>query len=125
MDPNYLDFEQPIAELEAKIRELRLVGTDNDLNISEEIQNLQVKSTKLTEKIYTSLSSWQISQVARHPLRPYTLDFLQHIFTDFDELHGDRLFADDLAIIGGLARIDDRPVMVIGHQKGRGTKEKV
>lgn len=125
MDPNYLDFEQPIAELEAKIRELRLVGTDNELNISEEIQNLQGKSTKLTEKIYTSLSSWQISQVARHPLRPYTLDFLQHIFTDFDELHGDRLFADDLAIIGGLARIDDRPVMVIGHQKGRGTKEKV
>ena len=125
MDPNYLDFEQPIAELEAKIRELRLVGTDNELNINEEIQNLQGKSTKLTEKIYASLSSWQISQVARHPLRPYTLDFLQHIFTDFDELHGDRLFADDLAIIGGLARIDDRPVMVIGHQKGRGTKEKV
>lgn len=125
MDPNYLDFEQPIAELEAKIRELRLVGTDNELNISEEIQNLQGKSTKLTEKIYANLSSWQISQVARHPLRPYTLDFLQHIFTDFDELHGDRLFADDLAIIGGLARIDDRPVMVIGHQKGRGTKEKV
>ena len=125
MDPNYLDFEQPIAELEAKIRELRLVGTDNELNISEEIRNLQGKSTKLTEKIYASLSSWQISQVARHPLRPYTLDFLRHIFTDFDELHGDRLFADDLAIIGGLARIDDRPVMVIGHQKGRGTKEKV
>ena len=125
MDPNYLDFEQPIAELEAKIRELRLVGTDNELNISEEIQNLQGKSTKLTEKIYASLSSWQISQVARHPLRPYTLDFLQYIFTDFDELHGDRLFADDLAIIGGLARIDGRPVMIIGHQKGRGTKEKV
>jgi acetyl-CoA carboxylase carboxyl transferase subunit alpha len=125
MDPNYLDFEQPIAELEAKIRELRLVGTDNELNISEEIQNLQGKSTKLTEKIYANLSSWQISQVARHPLRPYTLDFLRHIFTDFDELHGDRLFADDLAIIGGLARIEDRPVMVIGHQKGRGTKEKV
>jgi len=125
MDPNYLDFEQPIAELEAKIRELRLVGTDNDLNISEEIQNLQAKSTKLTEKIYATLSSWQISQVARHPLRPYTLDFIEHIFTDFDELHGDRLFADDLAIIGGLARLDGRPVMVIGHQKGRGTKEKV
>ena len=124
-NPNYLDFEQPIAELEAKIRELRLVGTDNDLNISEEIQNLQDKSTKLTEKIYASLSSWQISQVARHPLRPYTLDFIEHIFTDFDELHGDRLFADDLAIIGGLARLDGRPVMVIGHQKGRGTKEKV
>ena len=125
MDPNYLDFEQPIAELEAKIRELRLVGTDNDLNISDEIQNLQDKSTKLTEKIYANLSSWQISQVARHPLRPYTLDFIKHIFTDFDELHGDRLFADDLAIIGGLARLDGRPVMVIGHQKGRGTKEKV
>ncbi|MEC8357331.1 MAG: acetyl-CoA carboxylase carboxyltransferase subunit alpha [Pseudomonadota bacterium] len=125
MDPNYLDFEQPIAELEAKIRELRLVGTDNDLNISEEIQNLQDKSTKLTEKIYANLSSWQISQVARHPMRPYTLDFIEHIFTDFDELHGDRLFADDLAIIGGLARLDGRPVMVIGHQKGRGTKEKV
>ena len=125
MDPNYLDFEQPIAELEAKIRELRLVGTDNDLNISEEIQNLQDKSTTLTEKIYANLSSWQISQVARHPLRPYTLDFIEHIFTDFDELHGDRLFADDLAIIGGLARLDGRPVMVIGHQKGRGTKEKV
>ena len=125
MDPNYLDFEQPIAELEAKIRELRLVGTDNDLNISEEIQNLQDKSTKLTEKIYSNLSSWQISKVARHPLRPYTLDFIEHIFTDFDELHGDRLFADDLAIIGGLARLDGRPVMVIGHQKGRGTKEKV
>ena len=125
MDPNYLDFEQPIAELEAKIRELRLVGTDNDLNISEEIQNLQDKSTKLTEKIYANLSSWQISQVARHPLRPYTLDFIEHIFTDFDELHGDRLFADDLAIIGGIARIHGRPVMVIGHQKGRGTKEKV
>ena len=125
MDPNYLDFEQPIAELEAKIRELRLVGADNDLNISEEIQNLQDKSTKLTEKIYANLSSWQISQVARHPLRPYTLDFIEHIFTDFDELHGDRLFADDLAIIGGLARLDGRPVMVIGHQKGRGTKEKV
>ena len=125
MDSNYLDFEQPIAELEAKIRELRLVGTDNDLNISEEIQNLQDKSTKLTEKIYSNLSSWQISQVARHPLRPYTLDFIEHIFTDFDELHGDRLFADDLAIVGGLARLDGRPVMVIGHQKGRGTKEKV
>lgn len=125
MDPNYLEFEQPIAELEAKIKELRLVGSDNELNISEEIQNLQEKSTKLTEKIYTNLSSWQISQVARHPLRPYTLDYIEHIFTDFDELHGDRLFADDLAIIGGLAKLNNRAVMVIGHQKGRGTKEKV
>ncbi len=125
MDPNYLEFEQPIAELEAKIKELRLVGSDNELNISEEIQNLQEKSTKLTEKIYTNLSPWQISQVARHPLRPYTLDYIEHIFTDFDELHGDRLFADDLAIIGGLAKLNNRAVMVIGHQKGRGTKEKV
>ncbi len=125
MDPNYLEFEQPIAELEAKIRELRLVGSDNELNINEEIQNLQEKSTKLTEKIYANLSPWQISQVARHPLRPYTLDYIEHIFTDFDELHGDRLFADDLAIIGGLAKLDDYSVMVIGHQKGRGTKEKV
>lgn len=125
MDPNYLDFEQPIAELEAKISELRLVGSDGELDINEEIQNLQDKSTRLTEKIYANLSSWQISQVARHPLRPYTLDYIDHIFTDFDELHGDRLFADDLAIIGGIAYLDDRPVMVIGHQKGRGTKDKV
>ncbi len=125
MDSNYLDFEQPIAELEAKISELRLVGTDNDLNINEEIQNLRNKSIKLTEKIYANLSSWQISQVARHPLRPYTYDYIKHIFTDFDELHGDRLFADDHALVGGLAKIDGRPVMVIGHQKGRGTKEKV
>ncbi|MFK7863944.1 MAG: acetyl-CoA carboxylase carboxyltransferase subunit alpha [Pseudohongiellaceae bacterium] len=125
MDPNYLEFEQPIAELEAKISELRLVGTDNDININEEIQNLREKSTKLTEKIYANLSSWQISQVARHPLRPYTYDFIEHIFTDFDELHGDRLFADDQALVGGLARLDGKPVMVMGHQKGRGTKEKV
>jgi acetyl-CoA carboxylase carboxyl transferase subunit alpha len=125
MDPNYLDFEQPIAELEAKIRELRLVGSDGELDINEEIQNLQKKSTRLTEKIYANLSSWQISQVARHPLRPYTLDYISHIFTDFDHLHGDRLFADDLAIIGGVAYLDQRPVMVIGHQKGRGTKDKV
>jgi len=125
MDPNYLDFEQPIAELEAKINELRLVGSDNELNITEEIQNLKGKSTKLTQKIYANLSSWQISQVARHPLRPYTRDYIEHIFTDFDQLHGDRLFADDQALIGGLAKIDDIPVMVIGHQKGRGTKEKV
>ncbi len=125
MDPNYLDFEQPIAELEAKISELRLVGTDNDININEEIQNLHDKSTKLTKKIFANLSSWQVSQVARHPQRPYTYDFIRQIFTDFDELHGDRLFADDQALVGGLARLDGRPVMVIGHQKGRGTKEKV
>lgn len=125
MDPNYLEFEQPIAELEAKINELRLVGSDNELNINEEILNLKGKSTKLTQKIYSNLSSWQISQVARHPLRPYTRDYIEHIFTDFDQLHGDRLYADDQALIGGLAKIDDIPVMVIGHQKGRGTKEKV
>ena len=125
MDPNYLEFEQPIAELEAKISELRLVGSDNEINISEEIQNLRDKSIKLTEKIYSNLTPWQISQVARHPLRPYTMDYIEHIFTEFDQLHGDRLFADDQAIIGGLARIEGRPVMVIGHQKGRGTKEKV
>ena len=125
MDPNYLEFEQPIAELEAKISELRLVDSDSEINISEEIQNLKDKSIKLTEKIYSNLSPWQVSQVARHPLRPYTLDFVEHIFTDFNELHGDRQFADDNALVGGIARIDGRPVMVIGHQKGRGTKEKV
>ena len=125
MDPNYLEFEHPIAELDAKISELRLVGSDNEINISEEIENLKHKSTKLTEKIYANLSPWQISQVARHPLRPYTMDYIEHIFTEFDQLHGDRLFADDQAIIGGLARLEGRPVMVIGHQKGRGTKEKV
>lgn len=125
MDPNYLEFEQPIAELEAKISELRLVGSDNKINISQEIQNLKGKSKNLTEKIYSNLSPWQISQVARHPLRPYTLDYIEHIFTEFDELHGDRLFGDDQAIIGGMARLAGRPVMIIGHQKGRGTKEKV
>ena len=125
MDPNYLEFEQPIAELEAKIRELRLVGVDNELNINEEIQRLKDKSSRLTEKIYSKLTPWQISQVARHPLRPYTLDYIEHIFTEFDEFHGDRLFADDQALVGGLAKLDDRPVMVLGHQKGRGTKEKV
>jgi acetyl-CoA carboxylase carboxyl transferase subunit alpha len=125
MDANYLDFEQPIAELEAKIRELRLVDSDNAINISEEIQNLTDKSTKLTEKVYSNLTSWQISQVARHPLRPYILDYIKHIFSEFDELHGDRLFADDQALIGGLARLDGKPVMVIGHQKGRGTTEKI
>src|SRR5690554_3420384 len=125
MNPNYLDFEQPIADLEVKINELRLVGTDNELNIGDEIQNLQEKSTKLTEKIYANLTPWQISQVARHPLRPYTLDYIQHIFTDFDELHGDRLFADDPAIVTGIGRYDGKPVAVIGHQKGRDTKERI
>ena len=125
MNPDYLEFEQPIAELEGKISELRLVGSDNEININEEIQTLRQKSLRLTEKIYAKLSPWQICQVARHPLRPYTLDYIDHIMTDFDELHGDRLYADDQAVIGGLAKIDGRPVMVIGHQKGRGTRAKV
>ena len=125
MNPNYLEFEQPIADLEVKINELRLVGNDNKLNITDEIRKLQEKSARLTEKIYADLTPWQISQVARHPLHPYTMDYIQHIFDDFDELHGDRLFADDLTLIGGVARLEGIPVMIIGHQKGRGTKEKV
>ncbi|MYA67852.1 MAG: acetyl-CoA carboxylase carboxyltransferase subunit alpha [Gammaproteobacteria bacterium] len=125
MNPDFLEFEQPIAELEDKISELRLVGSDNELNINEEIQTLRQKSLRLTEKIYSNLTPWQICQVARHPLRPYTLDYVDHIMTDFDELHGDRLYADDQAIVGGLAKIGGRPVMVIGHQKGRGTRAKV
>jgi acetyl-CoA carboxylase carboxyl transferase subunit alpha len=125
MNLNFLDFEQPIAELEAKIEELRFLGNDAEINISEEIGRLQEKSRSLTESIFSKLSSWQISQLARHPQRPYTLDYIQRMFTDFDELHGDRAFADDAAIVGGVARIDGRPVMVIGHQKGRDTKEKL
>ncbi len=124
MNPNYLDFEQPIAELEVKIEELRLVGSDNEINIGSEIENLRDKSTKLTEKIYSNLSSWDIVKVARHPQRPYTLDYIPRIFTEFDELHGDRHFADDSAIVGGLARIDGRPVMVIGQEKGRAVTDK-
>ena len=125
MNLNFLDFEQPIAELEAKIEELRYLGNDTEINISEEIGRLQEKSRSLTETIFAKLSSWQVSQLARHPQRPYTLDYIEHIFTDFDELHGDRAFADDAAMVGGVARIEGRPVMVIGHQKGRDTKEKL
>lgn len=125
MNPNYLDFEQPIAELEAKINELRLVGNDNQLNISEEIAKLQEKSLKLMADIFSNLTPAQVVQLSRHPQRPYTLDYIQHIFTDFDELHGDRNFSDDPAIVSGIARLDDKPVMVIGHQKGRTVKEKV
>ncbi len=125
MNPDYLEFEQPIADLEVKINELRLVGADNKLNINEEIVKLQDKSRKLTEKIFSSLTPWQISLLARHPLRPYTEDYIYHIFTDFDELHGDRHFADDQALIGGIAYLDEIPVMLIGHQKGRNTTEKV
>lgn len=125
MNPNYLDFEQPIAELQAKIEELRLVGNDSQVNLSDEIGRLEEKSRKLTESIFKDLTPWQVSQLSRHPQRPYTLDYLEHVFTDFDELHGDRHFADDAAIVGGIARLDDKPVMVIGHQKGRDVKEKV
>ncbi len=125
MNLNFLDFEQPIAELEAKIEELRYVGDDAHVNINEEIVRLRQKSEELTRSIFSSLSPWQVSQLARHPQRPYTLDYVDWIFTDFHELHGDRSFADDPAIIGGLARLDGRPIMVIGHQKGRDTKEKL
>lgn len=125
MNPNFLDFEQPIAELEAKIEELRYVGSDAEINITEEISRLQGKSKQLTESIFSSLKPPQISQLARHPKRPYTLDYINHIFTDFEELHGDRMYSDDAALVGGLARLEGRPVMVIGHQKGRDTKEKV
>ena len=125
MNPNFLDFEQPIAELEAKIEELRYVGDDTDINIGDEISRLQDKCKSLTESIFSKLSSWQISQLARHPQRPYTLDYIDRVFTDFQELHGDRAYGDDKAIIGGMARLNGRPVMVIGHQKGRDTKEKI
>jgi len=125
MNPNFLDFEQPIADLQAKIEGLRLVGNDNSLNISDEIARLQDKSNTLTESIFGNLTSWQIARLARHPRRPYTLDYLEHIFTEFEELHGDRHFSDDAAIVGGTARLDGKPVMVIGHQKGREVREKV
>jgi len=125
MNPNYLDFEQPIAELEAKIEELRNVGSDADLNLADEIERLQTKSAVLTEKIYADLSPWDIVRVARHPLRPYSLDYIPELFTDFDELHGDRRFGDDKAIVGGVARLNGAPVMVIGQEKGRTVKDKV
>ena len=125
MNYDYLSFEKPIAELQAKIDELSLVDSDSSININDEIENLRAKSDKLTEKIYSKLSSWQVCQVARHPLRPYTLDYIKHIFTDFEELHGDRLFGDDQSLIGGIAKIESYSVMIIGHQKGRGTNEKI
>ena len=120
----FLDFEQPIAELETKIEELRFVQDDSAVDISEEIERLQKKSQALLKDIYAKLSPWQVSQLARHPQRPYTLDYIADIFTDFHELHGDRSFADDLSIVGGLARFNGTPVMVLGHQKGRDTKER-
>ena len=125
MNPDYLEFEQPIAELEAKINELRFLGDDSGVNILDEVSRLEDKCQTLTSQIFSKLTPWQVSQVARHPRRPYALDYIKEIFTDFHELHGDRAFADDYAIIGGLARLNGVSVMVIGHQKGRSTKEKV
>ncbi|MBL8225933.1 MAG: acetyl-CoA carboxylase carboxyltransferase subunit alpha [Chromatiales bacterium] len=125
MDLKFLDFEQPIAELEAKIDELRYVGDDSEINISDEIARLKAKSEALTRSIFANLSAWQVAQLARHPLRPYTLDYLSQLAPDFQELHGDRMFADDPAMVGGLGRLDGRPVMFIGQQKGRDTKERV
>ncbi len=125
MNINFLDFEQPIAELEAKINELRLVGNESGVEIGDEIERLQKKSHEMMVKIFGNLTDWQKVQLARHPHRPYTLDYIERIFTDFTELHGDRIGADDKAIVGGLAKLNGMPVMVIGQQKGRGTKEKV
>ena len=122
---NFLDFEQPIAELEAKIEELKHVGVEGSINISEEISRLQRKSTKLTESIFSGLTPWQISQLSRHPQRPYALDYIPNIFDHFQELHGDRMYGDDHAIVGGLGRLEGHSVMVVGHQKGRDTNDKV
>ena len=125
MPLSFLEFEQPIAELEAKIDELRFVATDEEVNVGEEIARLRAKSRALTTSIFANLTPWQVAQLARHPQRPYTLDYAQSVFEEFQELHGDRMYADDMAIVGGLARLDGRPVMLIGHQKGRDTKERV
>jgi acetyl-CoA carboxylase carboxyl transferase subunit alpha len=125
MKTTFLDFEEPIAEIEAKIEEMRYVQDDSAVDISDEIQGLQKKSAALTREIYSRLTPWQVAQVARHPQRPYTLDYISALFTDFEELHGERTFADDPSIVGGLARFEGQSVMVIGHQKGRDTKEKI
>jgi acetyl-CoA carboxylase carboxyl transferase subunit alpha len=125
MNPNYLDFEQPIADLEAKIEELRMVGNDTDINITDEITRLKKKSVSLTESIFSDLKPWDVARLARHPRRPYTHDYIEMMFDDFDELHGDRRYADDQAIVGGTARLDGKPVMIIGHQKGREVRDKV
>ena len=125
MNPNYLDFEQPIADLEEKIEELNSVSGSDDLNLADEVARLREKNQALTAKIYADLSPWDIVRVARHPQRPYSLDYIQHIFTEFDELHGDRHFGDDKAIVGGIARLEGQPVMVIGQEKGRSVKDKV
>ena len=121
---HFLDFEQPIAELESRIDELRYVQNESAVDISEEIERLSQKNLQLTKDIYANLSPWQVTQIARHPLRPYTLDYIQDMFTDFEEMHGDRAFADDASIVGGLARFNGQACMVIGHQKGRDTKER-
>ena len=125
MDPNFLEFEQPIAELQAKISELRYVTDDSEINISQEIQTLERKAESLTSTIFGKLTAWQISQLSRHPNRPYSIDYIERIFTDFEYLHGDRAFADDHPMVGGIGRLEGRPVMVIGQQKGRDTKEKI
>ena len=125
MDLNFLDFERPIAELEAKIDELRFVGDDSVVNLNEEISRLKAKSESLTRSIFSDLSSWQVAQLARHPQRPYSTDYIPRVFTDFEELHGDRAYADDAAIVGGVARLEAQPVVVIGEQKGRDTQAKV
>jgi len=125
MPLSFLDFEQPIAELEAKIDELKFVASDDEVNVGEEIARLRARSRALTTSIFANLTAWQVAQLARHPQRPYTLDYATSIFEDFQELHGDRMYADDHAIVGGLARLDGRPVMLLGHQKGRDTKERV
>ena len=125
MDPNFLEFEQPIAELQAKISELRYVTDDSEINISQEIQTLERKAESLTSTIFGKLTAWQISQLSRHPNRPYSIDYIERIFTDFEYLHGDRAFADDHPMVGGIGRLEGKPVMVIGQQKGRDTKEKI
>jgi len=125
MPLSFLEFEQPIAELEAKIDELRFVSSDDEVNVGEEIARLRAKSRALTTSIFANLTPWQVAQLARHPQRPYTLDYAAVVFDEFQELHGDRMYADDHAIVGGLGRLDGRPVMLIGHQKGRDTKERV
>ncbi len=125
MNPNFLDFEQPIAELQAKIEELRHLDTDAEINIQSEVAHLENRCRSLTKSIFSKLSAVQVSQLARHPQRPYTLDYIQRICTEFHELHGDRMFADDASIVGGIGKIDKRPVMIIGQQKGRDTREKL
>ena len=125
MDPNFLEFEQPIAELQAKISELRYVTDDSDINISQEIQTLERKAESLTSTIFGKLSAWQISQLSRHPNRPYSIDYIERLFTDFEYLHGDRAYGDDNPIVGGIGRLEGKPVMVIGQQKGRDTREKI